>query len=213
MRDEDLLHMAQTVSAQYTPFAIEAARREVNRRGGMDALKKRIKEGRAPSSIREPDYIKAYQEAPSVRGVSTGCYIDVWHEKNFEGDSLRIEGPGAIPDLCSNDLGWCSRISSLRVGPQAFVLAYADKSFKGDMIRLGPSEEVTDMHNVKFSDEIDSLKIVDSLKVFDCTNTLHDHLFNSVASSNENPEGQGTAGSQQPGQDPNSRRRHKRDRD
>src|SRR5262249_34927291 len=74
--------------------------------------------------------------------------------QDFEGECLTIEGPGGIGDLCSNHMSWCGSIKSLRVGPQAFVLAYADKEYKGKMISLGPGEELADLGNIKFDDEI-----------------------------------------------------------
>jgi len=82
-----------------------------------------------------------------------------------------IEGPGEIADLCARRSTWCNGIRSLRVGPQAFVLAYDGKDFRGNMIRLGPGEEVPDLSRVKIVDEIDSMRIVDSIRVFDCTSS------------------------------------------
>ena len=42
------------------------------------------------------------------------------------------------------------------------MLAYGARNFQGDVIRLGPCEEVPDLANVKFDDEIDSIRIVDT---------------------------------------------------
>jgi hypothetical protein len=169
--DRELLHVVDSTSGQYTRFAVEVARGEIARRGGEGALRKRLSQGRAGKAPGEPGLLRAPKEKPAPAGAATGCYIEVWRDKDFEGECLIIEGPGEIADLCSNKSTWCSRIRSLRVGPQAFVLAYGDKNFKGDMMRLGPSEEVPDLGNVKFDNAIDSMRIVDSIKVFDCTSS------------------------------------------
>lgn len=182
MRDEDLIQLVQSPHGEYTAFARKAARREVARRGGLEALRRNVSEGRSAKTPREPEYVRAPKEKVPSAGVASGCYIDVWQDESFQGDSFRIEGPGEIPDLCADGMAWCGRIRSLRVGPTAFVLAYAAKQFKGDMIRLGPGEEIPDLANVKFEDEIDSMRIVDSVRVFDCTCSPHEDPQRQVAS-------------------------------
>ena len=169
MHDEDLMHVIQSGQHEYTQVALRVARQEIARRGGKRALKRRLGETPALGSHREGKLTSTPADDSPTSGESTGCYIEVWRDKDFEGESLRIEVPAEVADLCSNQSGWCGQITSIRVGPRAFVLAYDDKEFKGDMIRLGPSEEVADLGNVKFDDEIDSIRIVDSLRVFDCT--------------------------------------------
>lgn len=66
------------------------------------------------------------------------CYIEVWRDKNFEGEHLRIEGPVEYAMLEFASLKWGDCISSIRVGPSAFVLVYADREFKGTMMSFGP---------------------------------------------------------------------------
>ena len=184
MRDDYLINMVQFPHGNYTKFALEEAHREVTRRGGLEALKRNVKEGLFQRTPREPEHIKAPEvemshrtqrlnlhkrkEKDSTAPAASGCYIEGWQRPNFEGESLRIDGPGAIADLCGDGLSWCGKIRSLRVGPEAFVLAYGDKQFEGDIMRVGPGEEIPDLGNVKFN-EIDSVRIIDSIKVFDCT--------------------------------------------
>ena len=187
LRDEDLIHVAQSRSGEYTRYALDVARAEIEKRGGKDALRKRLKEP-AKKSPGQDEFLTAVRLRPLSARSSTGCYIEVWRDKNFEGECLTIEGPGEIEDLCSNHMSWCGSIKSLRVGPHAFVLAYGDKEFKGKMISLGPGEELADLGNIKFDDEIDSIRIVDSIKVFDCTSSS-DHLTPEQAvSENESSE-------------------------
>ena len=96
-----------------------------------------------------------------------GCYIELWSGKNFEGESLRMEGPCECPTLEFEDLDWGDSISSLRVGPSAFVLMYSEEEFNGDMMSFGPGEDVADLAELRFNDEIDSMKLVNSMKMFD----------------------------------------------
>src|SRR5262249_39269025 len=146
---------------------------------------RRLSEQPPSKAAGDAGFVAALRRKPLTARIFTECYIEVWRDKNFEGESLIIKGPGEIPDLCANHLTWCSRISSLRVGPRAFVLAYAARGFKGDVIRLGPSEEVPDLANVKFDHEIDSIRIIDSIKVFDCTSSGKDTTFAATEVASE----------------------------
>ena len=98
---------------------------------------------------------------------SSGCYIDVWRDADFEGEAIRIEGPAEYPNLefCNGD--WGDHIGSLRVGPDAFVMAYRDKDFEDAMIAFGPNQEVANLDELDFDDDLDSIKVIDSLKILD----------------------------------------------
>jgi hypothetical protein len=73
------------------------------------------------------------------------CYVELWVDKNFEGRCLRIDGPTHCPTLRSGAVDWNDSISSLRVGPGAFVEAFPDERFEGRMVRFGPNQEVPDL--------------------------------------------------------------------
>jgi hypothetical protein len=96
-----------------------------------------------------------------------GCYIDVWVKANFEGESVRIQGPAEYASLIFAQGDWDDRISSLRVGPNAFVIAYQDPNFGDRQVTFGPDDEVADLGDLKFDDEIDSIRVIDSMKIFD----------------------------------------------
>ncbi|HKG14021.1 MAG TPA: hypothetical protein VKB12_11795 [Pyrinomonadaceae bacterium] len=96
-----------------------------------------------------------------------GCYIDVWAGANFEGESLRIQGPAEYPSLGFAQGDWGDRIGSLRVGPNAFVIAYGDPDFGERQVTFGPCDEIADLGDLKFDDDIDSLRVIDSLRIFD----------------------------------------------
>jgi hypothetical protein len=98
---------------------------------------------------------------------SADCYIEVWRDTDFGGEMIRIQGPAEYPNLRFAQGDWGDDIGSLRVGPNAFVLAYRDRDFKDGPVTFGPNDEVADMRGLKFDDEADSLKLIDSLKIFD----------------------------------------------
>ena len=97
----------------------------------------------------------------------SGCYIDVWVKANFEGESVRIQGPAEYPSLLFAQGDWGDRISSLRVGPNAFVIAYRDPNFGDRQVTFGPDDEVADLGDLKFDDDIDSMRLIDSMRIFD----------------------------------------------
>ncbi len=95
------------------------------------------------------------------------CYIDVWRNADFRGETIRVYGPAeyASLDLAQGD--WGDDIGSLRVGPNAFVLAYHCRDFRDEPVAFGPYDEVADLSHFKFDDDIESLRVIDSLKIFD----------------------------------------------
>ena len=94
------------------------------------------------------------------------CYIDVWRDADFRGESRRIYGPAEYRSLEFAEGNWCDDIGSLRVGPNAFVMAYHRRDFQDELITFGPDDEVADLTQFRFDDEIESMKVIDSLKIF-----------------------------------------------
>lgn len=95
------------------------------------------------------------------------CYIDVWRDADFRGETIRIYGPAEYASLNLAQGNWGDDIGSLRVGPNAFVLAYHRRNFQDEPVTFGPNDEVADLSHFNFDDDIDSLKVIDSLKIFD----------------------------------------------
>jgi hypothetical protein len=102
-----------------------------------------------------------------MKAKETDCYIDVWRDADFGGERRRIYGPGEYPTLELEGGGWGDDIGSLRVGPRAFVMAYHGRDFKDEMVAFGPNDEVADLGVLKSKDEIDSVRVIDSMKIFD----------------------------------------------
>ena len=95
------------------------------------------------------------------------CYIDVWRDADFRGERLRLQGPAEYPTLALTRGDWRDDIGSLRVGPNAFVMAYHRRDFQEQLVTFGPYDEVADLSVYKSDDEFESLKVIDSLKIFD----------------------------------------------
>lgn len=154
LTDEALVNLIRHSPLDYTPFALQAAREELSNR-------KRLK------SLRKDAAGVDKSRAGDGGSDSTGCFIEIWREKNFEGEHLLIEGPAEYETLKFLAGGWADEICSLRVGPNAFVIAYENDDFGGEMICFGPCQEVADLGELNFDDEIDSIKLINSVKIFE----------------------------------------------
>src|SRR5262249_31983684 len=148
LSDEALREMLNASSGKYTPFAKQVAEEELARRRQDTIAQRNL------SCIPEADRRPAR-------------YVEICSDKNFAGEYLRVEGPVEYRNLRFSAVNWCNSISSLRVGPSAFLLVYPGEDFKGTMISFGPGQEVADLSDMEFNDEIDSIRLVNSMKIFD----------------------------------------------
>ena len=119
------------------------------------------------------------------------CYIDVWRETDFRGETIRIYGPADYASLELAQGNWGDDIGSLRVGPNAFVMAYHRRDFQDEPVIFGPNDEVADLGLFKFDDDIESLKVIDSLKIFN-------HLDYNAALDAEPPAADSESGDPTP---------------
>ncbi|MBV8857186.1 MAG: hypothetical protein JOZ02_09675 [Acidobacteria bacterium] len=129
------------------------------------------------------------------------CYIDVWREADFRGETVRIYGPGEYASLELAEGNWADDIGSLRVGPNAFVVAYRRRDFQDEPVTFGPDDEIPDLSQFKFDDDIESMKVIDSLKIFN-------HLEYNSSLFPEPPD-EVAAGPSEPWPNPNKSRRWK----
>jgi len=179
LSDDDLSEMLSAPAPQYTAFARQVAEEELAKRKQARSMHNSI----ASDPKMDP---RALREQ-SNREPRAGCYIEVWSENNFEGEHLRIDGPVEHQTLDFNKFNWCNSINSLRVGPTAFVLVYAEQDFSGAMKSFGPGEAVPDLKQFNFNDEIDSIRLVNSMKVFDGV-----HVEDASSSSGDASQGKVT---------------------
>lgn len=77
------------------------------------------------------------------RRVSTmpnpqGCFIQVWDQPGFAGESEFLNGPRRYDDLDDLPGGsrWKRRVRSVRLGPSAQAIAWSDERFEGRDVRL-----------------------------------------------------------------------------
>ena len=94
------------------------------------------------------------------------CYLDVWRDADFGGEMVRIQGPCEYAALDFTQGDWGDDIGSLRVGPGAFVIAYRRRDFQDEPVTFGPNDEVADLRQLRFDDDMESVKVIDSLKIF-----------------------------------------------
>ncbi|HEX7174387.1 MAG TPA: hypothetical protein VF240_03785 [Pyrinomonadaceae bacterium] len=113
------------------------------------------------------------------------CYIDVWREAGFKGETRRLHGPASHPHLHFREGDWADDIGSLRLGPHAFVLAFREENYADAMLTLGPNDEVYDMRALKFDNEIESLRLINSLKIFD---HLHENVGDTAITTTHAPD-------------------------
>lgn len=152
LSDEELERMTSGLKSDYTPYALKAAR---------DELKKRRKSERAPQSA------SIFDDTSVDPCKASGCYIELWREKNYEGEYICIQGPAQFPRLKSDVFDWGDCISSLRIGPNAFVQVFSEGNFTDTMVCFGPNQEVPDLREFKVDDQIDSMKVINSIKILD----------------------------------------------
>jgi hypothetical protein len=153
LSDRELILRDQ--SAEYTEFARQAAREELEKRHRVQAA--------GPNS-KQDSTDERRELSPTESG---GCYVDLWRDKSYEGEHVRIDGPAELLHLQSNCTEWWSDASSLRVGPCAFVEAYQSEGLTGNMVCFGPNEEVPDLAEIEFDNKLSSFKIISSINIFD----------------------------------------------
>src|SRR5688572_26951022 len=72
-----------------------------------------------------------------------GCFVQVWNDSGFAGDSDFINGPIQYEHLrdLPNRRSWKDRISSLKLGPGASAVAWSGEQFSGQSLLLTADSE------------------------------------------------------------------------
>jgi hypothetical protein len=98
LEDDQIIKMLQGSPLDYTPFALRVAREELAKRRSMKSLQNDM------ADARELD--AATSQGGPIAASPGSCYIEVWLDKNFEGEYLRIEGPAQYDSLRSAAADW-----------------------------------------------------------------------------------------------------------
>lgn len=95
--------------------------------------------------------------------ATDGCWVIIYRDTNYEGDSLRIDGPAQFSNLQglpnSNGVDWGDQIGSVKTGSRCWFVGYADDDFGDTHIVVGPNSQIPDLADLE--DEIDSIKLFD----------------------------------------------------
>ncbi len=78
-------------------------------------------------------------------GDSNGCWVQLWDQVNYTGNSRRLVGPADFPYLRVGDADWQPQVHSLHVGPNAYVQGYEDLNFHDSVFWLLPNQRVDDL--------------------------------------------------------------------
>lgn len=69
--------------------------------------------------------------SPADAIAAKECWADFFDKPNFEGQHVRLEGPAELPSLGKlQGQDWNNRIESLKVGPDAELIAYRRPNFE-----------------------------------------------------------------------------------
>lgn len=110
----------------------------------------------------------ANQPAAPVGTANCGdCWVHVFDDKNFDAtdDNHMICGPGKWPNLRDLSgavkINWGDEIESLRVGPRATVIVWADENYTGISQTFNPGTAIPSLKitNPNLSDNISSIEI------------------------------------------------------
>jgi len=91
-----------------------------------------------------------------------GCWVEIFEDEDFSTDDAhtKIIGPAEYSNLKNiNNKDWGDQIDSLIVGPYAHVQAWEDEDYKDTMIEFGPDTRHSNLNELNFGDDIDSIKI------------------------------------------------------
>ncbi|HEX6268322.1 MAG TPA: hypothetical protein VFZ81_15665 [Burkholderiales bacterium] len=96
-----------------------------------------------------------------------GCWVRFFDSENFERPRGRLDGglyinsianPGLIGRM--DEKQFLQRSSSLIVGPEAKLIAYAEPGFSKEILTFEPRREVKDLRALGFPERVASLKIL-----------------------------------------------------
>jgi len=96
-----------------------------------------------------------------VIGDSNGCWVEVFGNKSFRGKPQRLYGPADFPMLRIRENGMSDTLSSLRVGPHAYLQCFHNSNFADTVFWLLPNEQVEDVDRLRAAEAINSVRLWD----------------------------------------------------
>ena len=121
--------------------------------------------GRTPSGDNPPaPMVMLVPVEISSKAVESGCWVQMYDERNFKGDMLTIAGPTELQAM-DDDSGraFKRRIDSLTTGPKATLTVFEHRLFKDRSAVFGPNtREPGLLRKLGFGGRIQSMRV-------DCT--------------------------------------------
>lgn len=97
----------------------------------------------------------------SSKAVASGCWVQMYDERNFKGDMLTIAGPAELQAMDdASGRAFKRRIDSLTVGPRATLTVYERRLFQDGSAVFGPnSHEAGLARKLGFGGRIQSMRV------------------------------------------------------
>ncbi len=90
------------------------------------------------------------------------CWAEIYMNAEFDknGPRLLLVGPHELTTLKGlNDQNWDNDIESIIVGPEAYVVLYADQEFGGRTLILAANQSLESLSDAQMKNDIESLRL------------------------------------------------------
>lgn len=92
----------------------------------------------------------------------TKCWAEIYMNAEFDknGPRLLLVGPHELTTLKGlNDQNWDNDIESIIVGPEAYMVLYADQEFGGRTLILAANQNLGNLSDAQMKNDIESLRL------------------------------------------------------
>ena len=90
-----------------------------------------------------------------------GCWIDFFDSNRFSGNRMRLRGPAEFAGLRVREENFGHTISSISVGPCAYVQCYKAHDFRDTIFWLLPNQSIESLADLDCPDNIDAIRLYD----------------------------------------------------
>ena len=117
--------------------------------------------GNAPAGNQPAPVIMLVPVELSNPAMQSGCWAQLYDERNFKGDMLTLVGPMELDSIDKTTGKQLRRnIDSIVTGPKAMVSMYQEKWFKNKSVNFGPNtKEPGLIKKLGFTGSVQSIKI------------------------------------------------------